>query len=88
VVTTVIMSAPDAEAVPGASLPGGTEEDHGWAHGQEEGAMSEQPNEPVRPDDDESPPTRTDTDAAEHGAVRTEGETAVDEAMGTGDNVH
>ena len=49
--------------------------------------MSEQPNEPVRPDD-EPPTTRPDPGAAEHGAVRTQGETAVDEAMGTGDNVH
>jgi hypothetical protein len=51
--------------------------------------MSEQPNEPVRPGSDEKPPaTRTDSDAAEHGAVRTQGETAVDDALGTGDNVH
>ena len=51
--------------------------------------MSEQPNVPVRPgSDDEPPATTTDPDAAPHGAVRTQGETAVDEAMGTGDNVH
>ena len=51
--------------------------------------MSEQPNVPVRPgSDDEPPATRTDPDAGRHGTVRTQGETAVDEAMGTGDNVH
>jgi hypothetical protein len=51
--------------------------------------MSEQPNVPVRPgSDDEPPPTAEDTDAAQHGAVRTQGETAVDDAIGTGDNVH
>ena len=51
--------------------------------------MSEQPNVPVRPGSDDEPPgTRPGPDAAEHGAVRTQGETAVDEAMGTGDNVH
>ena len=50
--------------------------------------MSEQRDEPARPGSDEPPATRTDTHTAEHGAVRTQGETAVDEAMGTGDNVH
>ena len=51
--------------------------------------MSEQRNEPARPGSDDQPPaTRTDPDAAEHGAVRTQGETAVDDAIGTGDNVH
>ena len=51
--------------------------------------MSEQPNEPERTSSDAEPPaTRTDRDAAEHGAVRTQGETSVDEAMGMGDNVH
>jgi hypothetical protein len=58
-------------------------------HSHEEGAMSEQPNDPVRPgSDDEPPATRTDPDAVQHDVVRTQGETAVDEAMGTGDNVH
>jgi hypothetical protein len=53
------------------------------------GAMSEQPNVPVQPgSDDEPPATRTETDAERHGAVRTQGETAVDDAIGTGDNVH
>ena len=51
--------------------------------------MSEEPNVPVRPgSDDEPPATTTDPESAQHGAVRTQGETAVDEAMGTGDNVH
>jgi len=51
--------------------------------------MSEQPNVPVQPgSDDEPPATSTETDAAQHGVVRTQGETAVDDAMGTGDNVH
>jgi hypothetical protein len=50
--------------------------------------MSEQPNVPVRPGSDDEPPATTTDPGAEHGAVRTQGETAVDEAMGTGDNVH
>jgi hypothetical protein len=50
--------------------------------------MSEQRDEPARPGSDEPPATGTDTPAAEHGAVRTQGETAVDDAIGTGDNVH
>ena len=51
--------------------------------------MSEQPNVPVQPgSDDEPPPTPTDTHAADRGAVRTQGETAVDDAIGTGDNGH
>ena len=51
--------------------------------------MTEQPNGPVQPaSDDEPPSTRPASEAAEHGAVRTQGETAVDDAIGTGDNVH
>ena len=51
--------------------------------------MTEQPNVPAQPGgDDEPPATRTDTNAAEHGAVRTQGETAVDDAIGSGDNEH
>ena len=51
--------------------------------------MSEQPNVPVQPGSDDEPPTAgPETDAAPHGVVRTQGETAVDDAMGTGDNVH
>jgi hypothetical protein len=51
--------------------------------------MSEQPNEPARPgSDDETRTTGTDADVVEHGSVRTQGETAVDDALGTGDNVH
>jgi hypothetical protein len=51
--------------------------------------MSEQPDVPVPTgSDDEPPAARTETDAAQQGAVRTQGETAVDEAIGTGDNVH
>ena len=50
--------------------------------------MSEQRDEPARPgSDDEPPAARTDT-RAKHGTVRTQGETAVDDAIGTGDNVH
>jgi hypothetical protein len=57
--------------------------------GYEEGAMSEQPNVPSQPGDaDESPSTGSAADSGQHGTVRTEGETAVDEAMGAGDNVH
>ena len=51
--------------------------------------MSEQRDEPARPgSDDEPPAARTDSHAMEHGVVRTQGETAVDDAIGTGDNVH
>ena len=39
---------------------------------------SEEGSRPVGPGDDPGPP----------GKVRTQGETTVDEAMGTGDNVH
>jgi hypothetical protein len=88
VVTTVIIVTPDVEAVPGSSLPVATEEDHGCL-ATRRGAMSEQPNVPVQPgSDDEPPTTSTETDAGQHGVVRTQGETAVDDAMGTGDNVH
>jgi hypothetical protein len=59
------------------------------AHGDEEDVMSEQPDVPVRPgSDDEMPPAGTGSEAGQHGTVRTEGETSVDEAIGTGDNVH
>jgi hypothetical protein len=58
-------------------------------HCGEESAMTEQPNAPVQPGSDDEPrTTRADTQATEHGAVRTKGETAVDDAIGTGDNVH
>ena len=51
--------------------------------------MSDQRDDPVRPGSDDAPPaTRTDTHTVEHGVVRTQGETAVDDAIGTGDNVH
>ena len=51
--------------------------------------MTEQPNDPRQPDSDEtSSPAAPGDDAGQHGKVRTQGETAVDEAMGTGDNVH
>jgi hypothetical protein len=49
--------------------------------------MSEQPNVPAQPDRaDEA--TSTGRDSGHPGKVRTDGETTVDEAIGTGDNVH
>jgi hypothetical protein len=51
--------------------------------------MTEQPNVPRRPArDEESPAATPGDDSGRPGKVRTQGETAVDEAMGTGDNVH
>jgi hypothetical protein len=51
--------------------------------------MSEQPNEPDQPgSEDESQSAGTETRDRRPGAVRTEGETSVDDAIGTGDNVH
>ena len=52
-------------------------------------SMTEQPNVPRQPASDEelSSPGPGD-DAGRPGNVRTQGETAVDEAMATGDNVH
>jgi len=51
--------------------------------------MTEKPNVPQQPaGEEESPPAGPADDSAHPGEVRTQGETAVDEAMGTGDNVH
>ena len=50
--------------------------------------MTEQPNLPREPAGDEESPPAGPRDPEKHGNVRTQGETAVDEAMGTGDNVH
>jgi hypothetical protein len=51
--------------------------------------MSEQRDVPPQSGSgDESPPATTGTDGEQHGKVRTDGETSVDEAIGTGDNVH
>ena len=51
--------------------------------------MTEQPKVPRQPDsDEESPPAGLGDDSGQPGKVRTQGETAEDEAMGTGDNVH
>lgn len=51
--------------------------------------MTEQPNVPRQPDSDEtSSPAGPGDETGQPGKVRTQGETAVDEAMGTGDNVH
>jgi hypothetical protein len=51
--------------------------------------MSERPDEPRQPGSaDEPPPADTGSDTGPHGKVRTDGETSVDEAIGTGDNVH
>jgi hypothetical protein len=50
--------------------------------------MTEEPTAPRQPaSDEESTPAGPD-DGGQPGTVRTQGETAVDEAMGTGDNVH
>ena len=62
--------------------------DHG-EHRGEESAMTEQPNAPDQPGTpDDAQSERRDEDRDRHGAVRTQGETAVDDAIGTGDNVH
>src|SRR4051794_22465830 len=51
--------------------------------------MREQRKVPRHPaSDEESPPAGPGDDSGQPGKVRTQGETAVDEAMGTGDNVH
>jgi hypothetical protein len=51
--------------------------------------MTEQPDVPRQPaTGEESPPAGAGDEAGQHGEVRTQGETAVDEAMGAGDNVH
>ena len=51
--------------------------------------MTEQPKVPQQPaSDEESPPARPGDDSRQPGNIRTKGEAAVDEAMGTGDNVH
>ena len=49
--------------------------------------MSEPQDEPRQPGtDDQTTTARTGDDAGRRGEVRTHGETAVDEAMGTGDD--
>ena len=52
--------------------------------------MTEQPNGPRQPasDEEESTSAGAGDVPGQPGQVRTQGETAVDEAMGTGDNVH
>jgi hypothetical protein len=50
--------------------------------------MSESPDLPPQTGSDDSPPASTGDDVGRTARVRTEGETAVDDAMGTGDNVH
>ena len=50
--------------------------------------MTEQPNIPRQQVSDEVSPAVPADDSGQPGEVRTQGETAVDEAMGTGDNVH
>jgi hypothetical protein len=50
--------------------------------------MTEQPNSPDRPGPSDEAQAERDDDRDRHGAVRTPGETAVDDAIGTGDNVH
>ena len=49
--------------------------------------MTEQPNVPRQPAGEKEPsPAAPDDDSGHTGEVRTRGETAVDEAMGTGDS--
>jgi hypothetical protein len=51
--------------------------------------MTEQPKVPRQPaSNEESTPASPGDDPGLPGKVRTQGETAVDEAMGTSDNVH
>ena len=51
--------------------------------------MTEQPKVPEQPgSEDETPAEGTGERGQRHGTVRTSGETAVDDAIGTGDNVH
>ena len=51
--------------------------------------MTEQPDVPREVGSGEEPrPPGPGDEAGQPGSVRTQGETAVDEAMGTGDNVH
>jgi hypothetical protein len=50
--------------------------------------MTEQPNVPRPEASDEESSAGPGDDSGQPGVVRTQGETAVDEAMGTGDNVH
>jgi hypothetical protein len=51
--------------------------------------MTEQRNHPRQPaGEEESSPAGPGDDPGQPGEVRTQGETAVDEAMGTGDNIH
>jgi hypothetical protein len=51
--------------------------------------MTEQPNLPRHAASDEEPtPAGPGDDRGRPDPVRTQGETSVDEAMGTGDNVH
>jgi hypothetical protein len=52
-------------------------------------SMTEQANVPRQPaSDEESKPAGPGDDPGPPGKARTQGETTVDEAMGTGDNVH
>lgn len=51
--------------------------------------MTEQPSVPRQPaSDGESPPAGPGEESDQSGKVRTQGETAVDDALGTGDNLH
>ena len=51
--------------------------------------MTEQPSVPRQPaGDGEQPPPGSGEEPVPSANVRTQGETAVDEAIGTGDNLH
>jgi hypothetical protein len=49
--------------------------------------MTEQPNVPEQPDSEDAAPAEGTGDR-DRDAVRTSGETSVDDAIGSGDNVH
>jgi len=89
VVTTVIIANPLVVVTFGwpvsPELPWGTM----GKGATRRNSMTEQPKVPRQPaSDEESPPAGPGDDSGQPGKVRTQGETAVDEAMGTGDNVH
>jgi hypothetical protein len=89
VVTTVIIASP--LVVDTFRSPVSREQRWGTIRKDrnEEDSMTEQPKVPRQPaSDEESPPAGPGDDSGQPGKVRTQGETAVDEAMGTGDNVH
>jgi hypothetical protein len=77
-----------SKVVARASLPSGDQRDHEKFR-REERAMTEQPHVPEQPDSEDEPRAEGAGERGQRpGTVRTSGETAVDDAIGTGDNVH